>query len=200
MVRMAVRSLLEYHDFEICGEAASGAEALRLAEQKDPEIIVLDLEMPGMNGIEAAHELRRISPSAKIIVLTMHTADSAGSHVLEFAHGFVTKVEAGRQLIATVGRLLHGELVPLAVTVSKNSTVKYTWQRAVADALDASPEILPAKINLAERAIAARLAGGDDLVSEERIAIKEALKALRQLLDETAPGPDAAEIEEQGIA
>ena len=74
-VRTMFRSLLEKHSFEVCGEAPNGKEAVENARKLSPDIVLLDICMPVMNGIEAAHEIRRVVPAAKIVFLT--TAVSA---------------------------------------------------------------------------------------------------------------------------
>jgi DNA-binding NarL/FixJ family response regulator len=59
-------------DYDICAEAVNGAEAVALAKQYKPDLIILDFQMPVMNGIEAAHELKRIMPDVPIILFTLH--------------------------------------------------------------------------------------------------------------------------------
>ena|SRR5437660_552912 len=70
-VRRAIRAFLEHHHFEICGEAANGAEALEKAAALHPDLITLDLSMPGMNGIEAASLLRTKTPGIPVVIYTM---------------------------------------------------------------------------------------------------------------------------------
>ena len=70
-VRRAIRAFLEHHHFEICGEAAAGAEALEKAATLHPDLIILDLSMPGMNGIEAASLLRTKAPGVPVVIYTM---------------------------------------------------------------------------------------------------------------------------------
>jgi DNA-binding NarL/FixJ family response regulator len=70
-VRRAIRAFLEHHHFEICGEAANGAEALEKAAALHPDLITLDLSMPGMNGIEAASLLRTKAPGIPVVIYTM---------------------------------------------------------------------------------------------------------------------------------
>jgi two-component system chemotaxis response regulator CheY len=70
-VRRAIRAFLEHHQFEICGEAVNGAEALEKADALHPDLITLDLSMPGMNGIEAASLLRTKAPGIPIVIYTM---------------------------------------------------------------------------------------------------------------------------------
>jgi DNA-binding NarL/FixJ family response regulator len=71
VVRRAIRAFLEHRHFEICGEAANGHEALEKAAALRPDLITLDLSMPGMNGIEAASLLRTKAPGIPIVIYTM---------------------------------------------------------------------------------------------------------------------------------
>jgi len=73
VVRQGLKGLLERAGFEVVGEADDGQEAIRLAEELRPEVAVLDLAMPVLNGIDAARAIRRVSDRTKIILLTMHT-------------------------------------------------------------------------------------------------------------------------------
>jgi two-component system nitrate/nitrite response regulator NarL len=70
-VRRAIRAFLEHHHFEICGEAAAGAEALEKVATLHPDLIILDLSMPGMNGIEAASLLKTKAPGVPVVIYTM---------------------------------------------------------------------------------------------------------------------------------
>ncbi len=70
-VRRAIRAFLEHHRYEICGEAANGAEGLEKAAALHPDLITLDLSMPGMNGIEAASLLRTKAPGIPVVIYTM---------------------------------------------------------------------------------------------------------------------------------
>ena len=73
LVREGLRSyLVQEKAFEVVGEAVDGLEALRLAEELLPEIILLDINMPGMNGLETARLLKKTAPKSKILILTMH--------------------------------------------------------------------------------------------------------------------------------
>jgi DNA-binding NarL/FixJ family response regulator len=74
-VRKAVRLLFDGEkEFEICGEATNGHEAIEKAEQLDPDLILLDLSMPVMNGLDAARILRRTKPAVRIVLFTMYSS------------------------------------------------------------------------------------------------------------------------------
>jgi DNA-binding NarL/FixJ family response regulator len=108
-VRQGIRVLLERESFEIVGEAADGVEAIRLAEKYQPEVIVLDLSMPIMNGITAVGQIRKVSPRTKIILLTMYTEEH---HVLQALRAgvkaVVTKTQAVEHLIVAIREVCAG--------------------------------------------------------------------------------------------
>ncbi len=72
LVREGIRALLEREGFQVVGQAADGHEAVRLAKQLKPQVAVLDLSMPMLNGVEASREITRISPKTRTIILTMY--------------------------------------------------------------------------------------------------------------------------------
>lgn len=188
LVRRGVRSLLACHSLEVCGEAEDGREGIQKLRELQPDIVVLDIEMPRMGGIEAAPEMLRIRPSVKIVFLTMHHEPLFARRVAACSHAFVNKIEAGTQLVPTLERLLESEAPRLSAAPgwpnnSRNSAMRYGWQQPVADAFAAPRGELPSKINAAEKVIAGRLA--DEIGPEELTALKEALLALRQLVSET---------------
>jgi DNA-binding NarL/FixJ family response regulator len=72
-IRKAIRDFLENESsFEVCGEAADGYDAIQKAKELNPDLIILDFSMPGMNGIEAARVLKKIFPQTPIVMLTSH--------------------------------------------------------------------------------------------------------------------------------
>jgi DNA-binding NarL/FixJ family response regulator len=105
--RITIRELLDWHSFQVCGDAKDGKEAIEKTIELKPDIIlsVLDINLPVMNGIRAAHEIRRISPATKIVFLTIHDEPSTLLATRPWAHGFVPKSAAGTDLIPTLNRL-----------------------------------------------------------------------------------------------
>ena len=94
---------------EIVGEAGDGAEAIQKSEQLKPQIVLLDLSMPGMSGIEAAKEIRKVSPSSKIIFLTDERSKEVAQHALKSgAEGYVVKLYAGSELLDAITDVIDG--------------------------------------------------------------------------------------------
>jgi DNA-binding NarL/FixJ family response regulator len=107
VARRGIRSLLESHPgWEVCGEAKDGRESVDLARRLKPDVVLLDIGMPNLNGLEAARQMLVISPDAAILILTMHDTDQVVREVLRAgARGFLLKSDAGRDLIAAVEAL-----------------------------------------------------------------------------------------------
>lgn len=106
VARTTIRALLDWHSFQVCGEAKDGHEAIEKVIELRPELVLLDINMPGLNGVKAAYEIRRISPATKIVFLTIHDTPAVVQGVRLWAHGFVSKSAAGTDLIPTLNRLI----------------------------------------------------------------------------------------------
>jgi DNA-binding NarL/FixJ family response regulator len=104
-----VRTVLEREaGWVVCGEASTGREAVAKAVDLRPDVVVLDLSMPELNGLEATRQVRRLLP-AKILILTVHETDQLVTEVLDAgANGYVLKADAGRTLVAAIRALLGG--------------------------------------------------------------------------------------------
>lgn len=104
VVRRGVRALLGARpDWEVCGEARTGTETVALARALRPDVVVLDVSMPEMDGIEAARAIRTELPDTEVIALTMHDTEAILSSALAAgARGYVLKTEAGRELTAAI--------------------------------------------------------------------------------------------------
>jgi DNA-binding NarL/FixJ family response regulator len=103
--RSTIRALLDWHSFQVCGEAKNGKEAIEKVQKLKPEIVLLDINMPEMNGIQAAYEIRHIAPSTKIVFFTVHDSPQVVSAMHVYADAFVSKSAAGTELIPTLNRL-----------------------------------------------------------------------------------------------
>ena len=103
-VRKAICQLLRSQsDFEVVCEVADGFEAVRRAEELQPDVVVLDISMPNLNGIEAARHVRRVAPGAEILFLTQDNSSQIVREALSTgARGYVLKTEAANELIDAV--------------------------------------------------------------------------------------------------
>lgn len=111
LVRRGIRTLLDNQpDFEVCAEAADGRLAVQLAETLHPDVVVMDLAMPGLNGIEATRQIRRGGPNPKILALSLHESEHFASEVLQAgAQGYVFKSDAAQEVVAAVKALRDGQ-------------------------------------------------------------------------------------------
>lgn len=109
-IRSGVRFFLRTESVEVCGEAANGREAIDRVRELRPDVVLLDIIMPVMNGIDAAREIHRISPSTKILFFTIEDTPEAAVIARSVgADGFVPKSAAGSTLVPTLKRLLQAE-------------------------------------------------------------------------------------------
>jgi DNA-binding NarL/FixJ family response regulator len=107
LMRRGVRSLLVSHPgWEVCGEATTGREAVTKAEEMKPDIVVLDISMPDLNGLEAARRIRKASANTEILILSMHYSDQLIRDILEAGvRGYIVKSDSDRDLIIAVETL-----------------------------------------------------------------------------------------------
>jgi DNA-binding NarL/FixJ family response regulator len=107
IVRQGLRSILSaIRDCEIVGEAADGRQAVAMSKDLTPDIVVLDIGMPALNGLEATRQILKARPQTKVLILTMHEADSVIREVLDAgARGYILKTDAGRDLVTAVESL-----------------------------------------------------------------------------------------------
>lgn len=107
VVRAGLRTLLESRTrWQVCAEAADGRDAVEKAAKHKPQIAILDIGMPLLNGVEAARQIRKTSPATEILILTMHESDDLVQQVVEAgARGYILKDEADRVLLDAVHAL-----------------------------------------------------------------------------------------------
>jgi DNA-binding NarL/FixJ family response regulator len=97
-------------ELQIIGEASDGLEAVRKAEELKPDMILLDIGLPTLNGIEASHRISRVAPDSKILFVSQdHDEAVVGAALSNGAKGYVLKVDAGRELLPAVESVLRGE-------------------------------------------------------------------------------------------
>lgn len=107
VARRGIRALLESHPgWEVCGEAADGREAVACASRLRPDLVLLDIGMPSLNGLDAARQILATAPQTRVLILTMHDTEQVVREVLAAgALGFLLKSDAGRDLVAAVEAL-----------------------------------------------------------------------------------------------
>ncbi len=109
VLRQGVRALLEAQkEWVICGEAVNGQEVVKKAKELNPDVIILDVTMPGFSGLEAARQILATRPDTRIIIFSMHDSEEILRQAKEVGvRGYVRKSEAGRKLVDAVGALLR---------------------------------------------------------------------------------------------
>lgn len=113
ILREGIRSLIESEpDMSVIGEANDGHTAVKLASQLKPDIILMDLAMPLLNGLEATRQIKKQNPQAKILILTMHENEEYIRQVLVAgAMGYILKDAAARELLGAIRSVFKGEVV-----------------------------------------------------------------------------------------
>lgn len=107
VARKGIRALIETHPgWEVCGEAGDGREAVKAAARLKPELVLLDIGMPSLNGLDATRQILAESPDTCVLVLTMHDSEQVVREVLAAgARGFLLKSDAGRDLVSAIEAL-----------------------------------------------------------------------------------------------
>lgn len=110
IVRQGVRGLLEGEpDFDILGEAEDGLEAVRVVESLHPDVLLLDLVMPGMNGLEVTREVKKRFPKTSIVILTIHANEAYVLEALQAgANGYVVKESSSEELVHAIREAAAG--------------------------------------------------------------------------------------------
>lgn len=110
VVRRGLKAVLEEHPgWQVVGEAASGREAIEKAGTLKPEVIILDMSMPGLNGLEATRGILKALPEAQVLVLTQHDSEQLVRAFLQAgAQGYLVKSDAARELVPALESLQQG--------------------------------------------------------------------------------------------
>jgi len=111
LIRQGLKALLEKQGFQVVGEASNGQEALRSVEKTQPDVAIVDISMPVLNGVEAARELKKSAPKTKVILLTQHDEDQYVTESLRAGvRGYVLKSQAGVDLVHAIQEVCRGSV------------------------------------------------------------------------------------------
>lgn len=113
MVREGLRMALEIEqDFEVVGEAGEGSEAVRLAKELNPDVVLMDVGMPGMNGIDACQEIRNFQSKIKVLMLTASDdAESVSASLVAGTQGYFLKIGGSEELVKAVRSVGNGQSI-----------------------------------------------------------------------------------------
>jgi DNA-binding NarL/FixJ family response regulator len=155
IVRRGIRALIqEQPGWQVAAEAKDGRDAVTKATEFQPDVAILDITMPSLNGIDAAMQIAKLSPRTKVLILTVHESDQLSRKALDAgAHGYILKTDAAIDLITAVSSLLSNKtfFTPKIAQMVLNGYLE-KGPRAAEDA--------PLQITLREREILQLLAEG----------------------------------------
>src|SRR6266849_960789 len=111
LIRQGLKALLEKQGFQVVCEASDGQEALRSVEKTQPDIAIVDISMPVLNGVDTARELRKSAPKTKVILLTQHDEDQYVTEALRAGvNGYVLKSQAADDLVHAIQEVCRGSV------------------------------------------------------------------------------------------
>lgn len=112
LVRQGIRATLRARSgWKVVGEAVNGEEAVRKAQDLQPDLAILDITMPELDGLETTRRIQKVAPDTKVLILTMHESDQMVRRVLEAgARGYVLKSDLATQLVKAVGQVAEGRV------------------------------------------------------------------------------------------
>jgi DNA-binding NarL/FixJ family response regulator len=110
-IRKRVSSILKARpNLEVCAEAANGSDAIKKAQESNPDLIVLDITMPEVNGLDAARKIKEFAPDTPIVILTVHKSKQLMEEAkIIGVRGYVTKGEAGQNLLTAIDAVLQNQ-------------------------------------------------------------------------------------------
>lgn len=139
IVRKGLRTILEAEEIGVVAEASNGREAVQLCEQYQPDVAIVDIGMPQLNGIDAAAQIRKVSPATQVLIMSMHTDETYILRALsQGAKGYVLKDAADDEVLPAVEALLRGKsyFSPAIAKTLLEDYVRYLKQRGLEDTYD----------------------------------------------------------------
>lgn len=157
IVRRGLKQLLTgQNGWSVVAEAKNGREAVTLAEQHKPDVVVMDISMPELNGLEATRQIRKQLPKTQAVILTLHFSDQLVHNIVEAgARGYIMKSDADRDLVAAVDAVSRGR----SFFTPGATEMVLTEFRKQEDALE-SPRPFRGRLTAREREITQLLAEG----------------------------------------
>ena len=194
MIRQGLRRTLEQREeWQVCGEAATGREAVELAKNLVPNIVILDLTMPELNGLEATRQIKKMLPNAEILIFSIHESTELTHDVLEAgARGYLLKSDIGKHVISAVEALAEHKPY-FTWSVSKTMLDAYLRPgNPMTDKVEPFSELTPREREIIQllgeghsnKAISARLGISVKTVETHRAAImrKLSINSIAQLV------------------
>jgi len=187
VVRQGTRQLLEREqDFEVIGEAGDGEEAVRLASQLKPDVIIMDVAMPKLSGVEATKQIKELLPSTIVLVLTGYDYDEYIFSLLEAgAAGYLMKDVSGDQLIDAIRAVHAGEAVLHPVVAHK---LMARFKSQAAGTTEARPQELLSQRELEVLKLAARGISNKDIGEALFISARTVQAHMRSIFNKLGVG------------
>jgi DNA-binding NarL/FixJ family response regulator len=141
IVREGVRTLIARSrpSWEVCGEVGNGRMVVEAVESLKPDIVILDISMPGLSGLEVASRLTELKLDCRIVIFTMFDSDTLDREIRDSgAHGYVLKSEASRNLMTAIETVLSGgtfygaPAMPLRAKDKPNPGIAFSWTPVLA--------------------------------------------------------------------
>lgn len=144
LVRQGIRRILEEHpDWRVVEEASDGREALRQALELQPDVVIMDIGMPQLNGLEAARQIARRAPSIRVLILSMHADEAYITQAVEAgAIGYILKDSADTELVKAVSAAIQGRsfFSPKATTILLDEYRRSLARRGITDRYESLSE------------------------------------------------------------
>jgi len=144
LFRQGLRRVLhEQHGWQVVGEAGDGAEAVRLALELEPQVVILDITMPRLNGVDATRQITRRLPNCRVLIVSMYSDEVFITQALQAgAHGFLLKDSADADLVRAVTDVANGKsfFSPAVSKVVLDDYVRHLAARGVTDRFDTLSE------------------------------------------------------------
>lgn len=175
LMRRGLRVLLETREgWSVCGEASTGREAVAMAESLRPDIAILDISMPELNGVEAARRILKLSPNTEVLILSVHYSDQLIREILEAGvRGYIVKSDSDRDLVIAIEALSNHK--PFFTPRATELILSNYNQKGVSP--DAQPERIGDRLTSREREIVQLLSEGKsskEVASTLNISVKTA--------------------------